>query len=112
MTSETTKHPLRFVICDGPNDEPALCCPVCGFDCVHPVEVVVEQGQTKTVVTRETTQVEATNRGTMKRGSLIILRFVCEDGHEFAYQFEFHKGTTSCELNAGLDSGLGGLWRD
>ena len=53
--------PTRFVLgSDGQHDR--MCCPVCACPYVHPADVVVEQGQTRTVVSNESTQVSATDR--------------------------------------------------
>ena len=106
--------PTRFVLgSDGQHDR--LCCPVCACPYVHPAEVVVEQGQTRTVVSNESTQVSATDRFLHARGSLITLDFWCKFGHSFQYALEFHKG----ELQLRLDTkpvvnseSLKSLWRD
>ena len=106
--------PTRFVLgSDGQHDR--LCCPVCACPYVHPAEVVVEQGQTRTVVSNESTQVSATDRFLHARGSLITLDFWCKFGHSFQYALEFHKG----ELQLRLDTkplpnpdAPGQLWRD
>ena len=91
--------PVRFVLAsNGFND--ALCCPVCACPNVHPAEVVVEQGQTKTRVSSEQTRVTPTNRGEHQRGSQIGLEFWCESGHAFSYVLSFHKGTTNIQLSA------------
>ena len=99
MTSEieSVSTPMRFVICDM-GTEIGLCCPVCGLQYVHPDRVAVEQGRTRTEVTRESTLVTAINRESF-RGSLIRLRFHCESGHGFEYQLQFCKGNVVCELS-------------
>lgn len=112
MPCEATKRALRFVICDLDEGEAGFCCPVCGCDSVHPAGFVVEQGKTRTVVTCETTSVEATERGKHSRGSLVLLSFWCKEGHLFHYRFEFHNGQTFCELHAGQHDGSDELWRD
>lgn len=90
--------PTRFVIgSDGHYD--ALCCPVCACPFVHPAEVVVEQGRTRTAVSNESTQVSATDRFLHARGSLITLDFWCEYGHSFQYALEFHKGQLHLRLD-------------
>lgn len=77
-----------------------LCCPVCRSVYVHPLGVVVEQGQTRTEVRRESTTTLPTDRSQYARGSLIGLVFGCESGHDFQYEFEFHKGSTTLRLEA------------
>jgi hypothetical protein len=89
--------PTRFVLgSDGRHD--VLCCPVCACPYVHPAEVAVEQGRTRTVVTEEATDVLATDRFLRARGSLITLDFWCEFGHAFQYSLEFHKGHMHLKL--------------
>jgi hypothetical protein len=101
MTNESAlvPKPLRFVIHDVDDRDTVLCCPVCACDFVHPSLVRVEQGQTETLVTRETTRVLGTDRGLLHRGSRTTLEFWCENGHSFAYELQFHKGRTQCELS-------------
>lgn len=108
------KRPPRVVACDL-GDAPGLCCPLCGMTYVHPEQVIVEQGKTRTIVRCERTRVEASGRGAAQsRGSLIQLDFWCESGHRFRYGLEFHKGQVFCELftgewNESFD--LDELWR-
>ena len=92
--------PARFVLHTTPGNSAVLCCPVCGFECVHPLAVTVEQGHTRTDVQRQGTTVAPTDRGCYARGSLVELRFACEEGHEFRYRLEFHKGGMFVELAA------------
>ncbi len=89
--------PFRFILANYGSDD-SLCCPVCACQQVHPAEVTVEQGQTKTRVTSEQTRVTPTNRGEHHRGSQIALEFWCESGHAFSYVLSFHKGTTNIRL--------------
>lgn len=93
-------QPMRFVLSDVGGIWPALCCPICGNTFVHPARVSVEQGSTKTVVVRETTCVQATDRSKHDRGSEIILAFWCEGGHRFEYRMAFSKGQLLCQLLA------------
>ncbi|MBX3433285.1 MAG: hypothetical protein KF847_08190 [Pirellulales bacterium] len=110
-TGQLVKRSPRLVACDL-GDAPGLCCPVCGMTYVHPEQVAVEQGTTRTTVRCERTQVEPSERG--RRGSLIQLDFWCERGHRFRYCLEFHKGQLFCGLFAGEwkeFSDLDELWR-
>lgn len=95
------EYPLRLAVRDVGDDAAGLCCPLCGMDYVHPEQVAVDQGKTRTIVRRESTRVAASERGTSHRGSLIALDFWCENGHRFRYRLEFHKGQLFCELHAG-----------
>lgn len=114
-TSIPRVAPLRFVIRDLQGCAACLCCPVCGGDQVHPEQVAVEQSLTRSVVTRELMTVVAGGAPSGRRGSLIALRFWCEQGHAFEYQYAFHKGQLLCELTSWpLPSGEPPkeLWRD
>lgn len=105
--------PVRFMLADVYESDVALCCPSCGCQQVHPREVMVEQGNTATHVTGDGTVVAATNRSERARGSLIGLRFFCENGCEFDYVFEFHKGTMGVAMSVGSNADdLSELWRD
>lgn len=95
------EYPLRLVVRDVGTETAGLCCPLCGMDYVHPEQVAVDQGKTRTVVRRESTRVAASERSESHRGSLILLDFWCENGHRFRYRLEFHKGQVVCELHAG-----------
>ncbi len=95
------EHPLRWIVRDIGADAPGLCCPLCGMDFVHPEQVAVDQGKTRTIVRCESTNVSASSREATHRGSLISLDFWCENGHVFRYLLEFHKGQMHCELYAG-----------
>jgi len=106
--------PTRFILgSNGQHDR--MCCPVCACPYVHPAEVTVEQGQTRTVVSDESTQVSATDRFLHARGSLITLDFWCEYGHSFQYALEFHKGHMHLKLATeplDVSKPLDQLWRD
>jgi len=110
-----TRRPFRLVICELSNKEAGLCCPVCGNPYVHPAEVAVEQGRTKTVVVCESTCVQPTERGSSHRGSKISLAFWCESGHRFEYRMAFQKGQLFCELlscSGGPQTSSDELWRN
>jgi len=114
-TSVPRAAPLRFVIRDLRHGAACLCCPVCGFDYVHPEQVAVDQGCSRSVVARESTTVVAVGGLSGQRGSVIVLRFWCEQGHGFEYRYEFHKGHLLCELSSWrLPEGEppNELWRD
>lgn len=107
--------PLRFVIRDLQRGAACLCCPVCGFDYVHPEQGAVDQGRSRSVVTRESTTVATSDSPSGHRGSVVVLRFWCEQGHGFEYRYEFHKGQMLCELSSWrLPDGEppSELWRD
>lgn len=90
-----------------------LLCPVCGFECVHPIGVVINAGG-------DITAIDSTGRRTSSgrpagRGVRIAHRFACEDGHEFGIAFHFNKGSTVVEV---VDCGpldiarIETIWRD
>lgn len=107
--------PLRFVIHDLDDSDVCLCCPDCGNEHVHPARVAVEQGRTRTEVSRESTVVGPSSRAGVWRGSLIALRFWCEGGHAFEYRYSFLKGQLLCELltwKIDVSQQQEELWRD
>lgn len=109
------RTPLRFVIRDAGDGEACFCCPICGSDSVHPARVVVDQGQTRTEVTRDKSLVAASDRGMLSRGSLIATQMWCEQGHAFEYRLSFHKGLLRCELETWqfpAEQPRDELWRD
>ena len=112
--------PVRIILStgfSGDDTEATLCCPICGFDFIHIGAVEVEQGHVKVISKKDHVEVSHSNRHQTYRGSQVTIKFFCESGHEFAYQFAFHKGNTSIKLAGKLldphDFGNGGtLWRD
>lgn len=76
--------------------EPCLACPVCGFSYVHPVGVRCNPaGAMKGLVAIDYAGIRWDAEVPVSgRGVLIELRFVCEAGHVFGYEFHFHKGQT------------------
>jgi len=97
---EVPEIPVRIVLKGMPGNEAGLCCPVCGSEYVHPLAVIVEQGHTRTEVKAHGTTVTATDRFCRARGSLVELGFACEQGHDFRYALEFHKGSIFLQLAA------------
>ena len=119
MNDEQPRLPfVRFVVGESNianNTGANFCCPVCGIDYVHPAQVVVEQGRTRTEISNESTLVTASSHGLQHRGSRIELQFFCESGHSFRYLLSFHKGNLHCELEAWeteADEYAKQLWRD
>ena len=63
---------------------------------IHPVGVEVNSGGVITDVDHGGTRI---TRGKADgRGVTIVIRFVCEEGHEFRVRFHFHKGSTGFEI--------------
>lgn len=81
--------------CDMLN-EPALACPVCGNQYVHPVGVECRSPGTRNGLVRIDADGVAIdpNQPPVDRGTQITLRFVCEASHRFEYVLHFHKGAT------------------
>lgn len=107
--------PFRMIFKASGDFDGELCCPLCGHEYVHPERVSVEQGHSRTVVTGETTEISTSSRSLSHRGSLINLRFWCEQGHSFQYDLEFHKGNVQARLSAARRTGPfqpAELWRD
>ena len=114
---ESKVSPALFVLEDGQGDlKPVFCCPVCGDRNVHLGPVSVFQGHTTTTVSNSGTVVSKSPRHERFRGSMVTMSFHCEGGHEFEYEFEFHKGTTTCCVLSGaydMEAGeIPELWRD
>ena len=114
MADEThTQVPVKFALADGVGLGAALHCPSCGSGCVHPREVLVQQGNTATFVSVDGTNVLPSTRGKTHRGSLIGMGFFCENGCTFDYVFEFHKGSLYVRLLVGsYTDEPDELWRD
>lgn len=91
-----------------------LCCPICESELVHHKRVEIEQGVTRTTVSRESTTVEGTAPN-WARGSAVTLHFWCEENHQFAYRFSFYKGSMMADLIATgeqITRERHELWRD
>lgn len=75
---------------------PALLCPVCKEGYVHPIDVVHLSGISKdgVVIIADGKLTYNPSVENPERGEIIRLRFWGECGHEFSYQFQFHKGLT------------------
>lgn len=77
--------------------EPVQACPVCNDPWIHLQAVEVEQGRQLTTHTKG--EATTTTKPDQKpRGSIVVIRFIGECGHKFAYRWQFHKGTTYVEL--------------
>ena len=79
-----------------------LLCPVCSFECLHPLKVKVATGNTITTVDSKGThsfkgETAETRKARSERGVRIILEYYCENGHHGNIIFQFHKGNTFVE---------------
>lgn len=72
-------------------------CPVCGFECIHPVRVRVFPvgGDTEYEITADGLSMGGSTAAEHQRGVSIVVGFVCENGDAFDVEFRFHKGATS-----------------
>jgi len=79
--------------------EPALGCPVCGFEYVHPVGLVCHSAGSRNTALRVDAHGIHQNpcNAPWGRGVRITLEFLCEGGHRFDYSLSFHKGWTFVE---------------
>ncbi len=79
--------------------EPALACPVCGFNYIHPVAVECRSpGQANGHLRIDSHGIHLNPMVPPDgRGVDIALTFLCEDGHLFTYHMRFHKGMTFLE---------------
>ena len=99
-------------------DIPHVTCPICGDAFVHPTVIdCITPGMDKGRVTITQAGIAMNPLHPPKRrGVWFAIRFRCEQGHEFEYQFQFHKGITfvsraARDIPEGED-GLGVIWRD
>lgn len=103
---------------------PSIECPECGHDYIHIEAVDILQnrqeisigygmageGLIAPVLIHEIDESSG-------RGSVVDVRFFCENGHRFEHKYRFHKGNTDVSIVRleGFDPGQGHtpeLWRD
>ncbi|HDZ21964.1 MAG TPA: hypothetical protein ENH78_11790 [Phycisphaerae bacterium] len=92
-----------------------LACPVCGGSNIHPVRLdCISPGQRNGCVTIDSNGVAIDPRyPPAGRGVRIELAFSCEDGHEFVYALQFHKGSTEVVSHTrDIHSSHETIWRD
>jgi hypothetical protein len=95
--------------------EQIILCPVCKSDYVHMEYVVCNQGDYEVGVNGD--GIHTRSNQEHARGSVVYLACWCENGHRFAFRFQFHKGQTFAELKRGVDfhpgtDSVSELWRD
>ena len=104
-------------------DLTTIVCPVCGWECCHPVAVKVEpvNGDTVVYINSEGLRTFASTAAERIRGIRITTTFLCEEGHTWDEERAFHKGSTSQTLRRGpdwVDAGVDPelmpttIWRD
>lgn len=116
--------PPRFVVGEGMGEGyHTFRCPICMTDCVHHGGVEVTQGTRLTIVSHDSV-CDKSIPPNGSRGSDVLVRFNCENGHEFEYRWSFHKGSMFIGLQETKDSVREGddreselpdfrtLWRD
>jgi len=79
-----------------------LVCPVCGFECMHPLKVKVATGHSMTTVDSKGThrskgESPETRKALSERGTRIILEYCCENNHHGNIILQFHKGNLFVE---------------
>ncbi len=91
MIPRTEKHEIR--------------CPVCGFECVHPVAVKVEpvNGDTVVYINRDGVFTTVSRLAERVRGVQITTTFMCEEMHQWDEVRSFHKGITTQTIQRGPD---------
>lgn len=105
---------LEGVFTNEVTGDPVVACAVCGFGHTHIVDVFVQQGHIDASITHEAVRSIGKELPSSRvRGSVVRIRFECEQGHFFDHRYQFHKG--SVEFSAEKCSGKGAvdeLWRD
>ena len=85
------------------SNKEVLECPICGFECIHPISVKVATGKYVTCVDAQGQETiwsptPETDKAEKQRGVRIFLEYVCENGGHHGYLiFQFHKGNTFVE---------------
>ena len=77
-----------------------LCCPVCGFEYIHPLSISVITKPITTTIDSKGTRIYPTTKEQMKnlgKGVRIEMEYYCENGHHGKIIFQFHKGQTFME---------------
>jgi len=84
---------------------PAVLCPVCGHEYVHPVALKVEPVSDDTIVYINSGGIRTfvSSAAEMIRGIRITTTFMCEEGHQWDEERAFHKGTTFQKIHRGPD---------
>jgi hypothetical protein len=83
-----------------------ILCPVCGWECVHPVALKAEpvSGDTIVYITSEGIRTIPSTAAQHIRGIRLTTTFLCEEGHQWDEERAFHKGTTFQKIHRGPDS--------
>lgn len=88
-------------------------CPLCAFEYVHPVGVVIIPINGQKLTTNGTTILlePCVPEG---RGTVIALQYWCEGCHHaFLLRYAFHKGVTEVTVeDRGITDGTHEMWRD
>lgn len=89
-------------------------CPECGDGYCHIGPVVIDQGRICIRVGHERCVTTTHNEPKDRRGSVVRIEFVCEQGHKFFWELTFHKGNTPFRLIVNEAPGVAHdtLWRD
>ena len=95
-------------------DYAKLKCPVCGFDHsqLTGVEVRGGIGPLAGVGTRVDASGTTVFHSHVGRGVAVDLEFSCEDGHNYVYTFEFHKGQIEVTQHERPGALKPSIWRD
>lgn len=96
-----------------------LLCPVCGSNLVHPIALECRspgQATGHVIISKKGISID-TETLPIGRGVFIWLKFRCENGDFFEYNFHFHKGNTFVNSDSPPDeheveSEAENIWRD
>lgn len=84
-------------------------CPECGFEFVALYKIEIIMGDIKVTVNGVDDITTDTCNNNGARGVIVKRYYVCEEGHEFIEEEQFHKGQTYVDTTIIIKSCL---WRD
>ncbi len=91
-------------------------CPICGFECLHPLSVKVATGKYVTNIDAQGQETiwpptPETEKAERERGVRIYIEYLCENGHHGNLILQFHKGSIFIEHEKLEPTARETLWR-